>query len=273
MEVVQKRIRYASRTDVFSLWFLGDLHVGAASCDERAIRDTVKQIRADPLALWFGLGDLAEFIPRQDFRFRQSRLAPWLRGLDADYCDDLIDQQLRWIVTELTPIADKCVGMLYGNHEDKHLAKWERDVHRHVCREMKVENLTNEALVRLVFFRGRASDARKLDVYVHHGWFAGRKSGAKVNNLHDLFASWDVDIAAVGHGHDRMIAPPFTTLYLNAANELAKRRRYALMTGSYLKTHEQGVTCYASDKGYRSTDMGAVRLLFGPNHNELHGEI
>jgi len=100
-----------------------------------------------------------------------------------------------------------------------------------------------------------------------------RKSGAKVNNLHDLFASWDVDIIAVGHGHDRMIAPPFTTLYMAQNGELAKRRRYALMTGAYLKNHEQGVTCYASDKGYRSADLGAVRLLYKPNRHELIGEI
>jgi hypothetical protein len=273
MEVVQRRIRYDSRTDVFSLWFLGDLHVGAASCDERAIRDTVKQIRADPLARWFSLGDLAEFIPRSDWRFRQSRLAPWIRGLDADYCDDIVDQQLRWLITELGPIAGQCLGALYGNHEDKHLAKWERDVHRHLCRELKLENLTNEALVRVTFTRGRVSNARSLDVYLHHGWFAGRKSGAKVNNLHDLFGQFDVDIVAVGHGHDRMIAPPFTTLYMAQNGELAKRRRYALMTGAYLKSHEQGVTCYASDKGYRSADLGAVRLLYKPNRHELHGEI
>lgn len=280
MEVLTRRIRYSSRSDVFSLWFLGDLHLGSASCDEDAIKATVKAIRADPLALWVGLGDMAEFISRTDYRFRQGQLAKWLRGDELEYGDDLIDAEIERVITRLKPIAGQCLGLLYGNHEDRQHTAFDRNVHRKVwqgllaeCKD--VQNLSDEALVRLIFVRGRTGRGHTstLDLYLHHGWFAGRKAGAKVNNLHDLFAAWDVDVIAVGHGHERLLAPPLVTIRLDATGQPVERRRYALMTGSYLRTHTPGATSYASTKGYRPNDVGAVRLFYQPDKGRLWGEI
>ena len=273
MRVVRRRIRYGSRTDCFSLWFAGDLHVGSASCDEAAIGRWVRTVAAEDNALVFLLGDLAEFIPRNDWRFRQSRLAGWLRGLDADYCDDIVDQQIRRVVSILSPIAPKIVGALSGNHESRQLARWERDVHAAICRELKIENLGMEAMIRLTFTRGSRSNARNLDLYLHHGWFAGRKPGAKVNNLVDLFAHWDVDIIAVGHGHERLVAPAILTQYLNQADEVVVKRRIALMAGAFMSVHEENIENYADERGYRKTDRGPIRILYKPSVNDIVAEL
>lgn len=280
MEVFNRRIRYGSRTDVFSLWFLGDLHVGAASCDEGAIKATVKAIKSDPLALWLGVGDLAEFISPHDWRFRLSQLAQWVRDDELEYGDDIVNAQIERVIGLLKPIADKCLGLLCGNHEDRQLTTFDRNVHRAVWQGMlaeckEVQNLQDEALGRLTFTRGRRGPGHTttLDIYVHHGWFAGRKSGAKVNNLHDLLLSWNVDIVAVGHGHERVIAPPFVTMKLDANGQPAEWRRYALMTGSYFRSHQQGATSYSSTKGYRPNDIGAVRLYYQPDKGRLWGEV
>ncbi len=276
METLTRRIRYASRSDVFSLWFLGDLHIGSASCDEDAIKATVKAIEADPLALWVGLGDMAEFINRQDYRFRQASLAQWLRGDEMEYGDDLVEAQIERVIARLKPIAGRCLGLCYGNHEDRQHATFDRNVHRRVWQGLlaecaDVQNLTDEALARLIFVRGGHTST--LDMYLHHGWFAGRKAGSKVNNLHDLFAAWDVDIIAVGHGHERMLAPPAVTIRIDATGAPREWRRYALMTGSYIRSHKAGATSYASRRGFRPNDIGAVRLLYRPDRHQLWGEI
>jgi hypothetical protein len=275
METLEKRIKYASRSDVFSLYFLGDLHVGSASCDEAAIATTVKEIKADPLAYWIGLGDLCEFISRHDFRFRQSQLATWLRGDELEYSDDLVAKEIEITTAKLKPIADKCLGLLYGNHEDKQLTAFDRDVHRELVKGIGVNSLSDEAWIRMVFRRGGklGNAGTVLDIYCHHGWFAGRKAGAKVNNLHDLFGSWDADIIAVGHGHERLIAPPFITMRMNQTGQIEERRRYALMTGSYMRSHVVGNTSYASAKGFRPTDIGAVKLTFAPDKRRIAGEV
>lgn len=272
METLIKRIEHESRTDVFAVWFVGDLHLGSAACDEAAITETVKMIKADPKALWIGLGDLAEFIPRHDWRSRQTQMARWLRGLEVDYGDDLVAREVEEVIERLKPIADKCVGLLRGNHEDKILTQFDRNVQREVCKGLGVLDLTDEAIIRLTFSIG-GGRSRSFDVYAHHGWFSGRKSGSKINNLHDLFASYDVDIAAVGHGHDRLVAPPLVTLRLAQNGEIVERRRYALMTGSYVRSHARGVTSYASTKGFRPGDVGAVCVYIEPDVRRLEARI
>lgn len=272
METITKRIVYESRTDEFTLWFLGDLHIGSAACDEAAIAATVRAIRDDPFSYWVGLGDMAEFISRHDWRFRHGSLARWLRGLDCDYGDDLIAAEVDIVVDKLAPIADRCLALIAGNHEDKQLATFDRNVHREVCRRLGVLGMTDEAWIRLIFSTPQRHSVN-LDIYAHHGWFAGRKSGSKVNNLHDLLLSWNVDIVAVGHGHERLIAPPLVTWRMGANKQLQEWRRYGVMTGSYMRAHTAGITSYASAKGYRPNDIGAVRLFFCPDKRWLRGEI
>ena len=276
MEYLQKRIVYKSRADVFSLWFLGDLHLGSASCDEAAIVETVKHIKADPRALWVGVGDLGEFIPRQDWRARQTQLASWLRGEEdeKDYEDDLVAKELDVIADKLHPIAKKCLGLVRGNHEDKHLTTFGRNVQRDICKRLQVDNLTDEAWIRVLFNRCEEDGhTQTLDLYCHHGWFSGRKSGGKVNNLHDLLGRWNADIVAVGHGHERVIAPPLITERVNRAGNLEEWRRYSLMTGSFMRTHEAGKTSYASGKGFAPNDIGAVCIEFVPDKNRLEARV
>lgn len=267
-----RRIEYASRSDVFTLWFLGDLHVGAANCDEEAIRADVRAIQNDPTALWFGLGDMCEFINRQDWRFRQSQLARWVRGLDADYCDDIVAAEVERAVALLSPVADKCAGFVAGNHEDKILARFERDVQREICRRLGVADLGDVAWVRLLFKRSCGHGTTALDVVLAHGVFASRKDGAKVNNLQDLLLAWNADIVAVGHGHTRLIAPPVATLRVAKNGDVVRWRRYALMAGSYLETYKSG-RGYAERKLYRPNDAGPVRLFFQPDRERLWAEV
>ncbi len=271
METINKRITVQSRSDVYPIHFLGDLHLGSAVCDEAAITAAVAAIAEDPLALWVGTGDLGEFIPRQDWRHRQSQMAKWLREASADYCDDLVLMEIEQICGRLQPIADKCLGIVRGNHEDAHLRMFGRDVQREVCKRLQVDDLSDEAIIRLAFARdGTHAD---LLIYVAHGWFAGRKSGAKVNNLHDLLLTWDVDIAAVGHGHERVVAPPLVTYRLGRNGQLIEWRRYALMAGSFLRGHQKGATSYASARGFRGSDIGAVTMYYQPDKRRLWGVV
>jgi hypothetical protein len=286
METLIKRFRYRSRGQVYKLWFLSDFHVGNACCDETLLRKTVREIRAEADA-WkkadeekstdmpvyppvFTLGDDGEFISRQDWRFRQSQLAPWLRGLECDYCDDLVQAEEDRAVAIQEPIKDLILGKLWGNHEDKQLRAFERNVARNICNRLGVPALQECAYVRLIFARGKNSDVRTLDLFLHHGWFAGRTATAKEGNLLKILADWDVDIAAVGHGHARHVAEPRLFTRLNQeGTALTKRRRYALMTGAFLESHVIGTTNYASQSGYAPSDLGPVTAFFKPIEGRL----
>ena len=77
MRVIVKTIEHNSRSDVFRIVPLSDVHWGARACDEALFRKTVKTIK-DTNAFWVGLGDFNECITRRDKRHQEDVLAPWL---------------------------------------------------------------------------------------------------------------------------------------------------------------------------------------------------
>ena len=76
MRVIRHEWFNVSRSDVFRLVPIGDVHLGAAACDESRLVEVVKGIAADDRAYWVGLGDYCEFINMQDRRFDARTLAP-----------------------------------------------------------------------------------------------------------------------------------------------------------------------------------------------------
>lgn len=285
VETFIRHIQYQSRSDVFSLWFRGDRHHGNIGCDESAIRRERKLIADDPLALVFDLGDDGEFISPSDHRFRISELAPWILEEFADVQkgriskarnrrvrETLSDLLVEHIVACDEPIKDKIMGKVLGNHCDKQARAYDHDVYHRVCETLGVRALEDEAVIRLIFQRGECGSSTTLTMYLHHGWFAGRTQGAKVNNLHRTLGEWDTDIVAVGHGHDRVMTVKITQR-MNAAGQVVPWRRYGVMTGSYLRTRDEGVSTYASRAGFPSTDMGAVVLRFSPDKGTIVGEL
>lgn len=271
MEILVKKVAYSNVNESFHLWGIGDIHLASASCDEDGLRRTVDKIGEDDHALWYSVGDLAEFIARQDIRFRPSSLAPWMRDLEDEDADDILSVEIEHVVNALKPIADKCIGMVYGNHEDKLLARFERNAHREICRKLGTINLGDEALVRLLFERDRHK--RALTLYLFHGVTAGRKDGAKVNTLTDMFTSWDVDIIAIGHGHKRVVIPPVITVGLDNRGNYIEKRRYGIMVGGFAKSHERGTSSWASRKGFPPNDVGPVVLTYCPEKHKLTAEV
>lgn len=285
METLVKHIQYPSRSDVFNIYLRGDRHHGNVACDEDAIKRDVKLIAADPQALVIDLGDDGEFISPTDHRFRFGELAPWVFREFAKYQEQRIskartrhvretlsDLLIEHIVAVDEPIKDKLLGKISGNHCDKQARVYDHDVYHDVCTKLGVKALEDEAVIRLVFQRGDSGPSTTLTIYVHHGWFAGRTQGAKVNNLQKTMGEWDADIIGVGHGHDRVVTVKITQR-MNSMGVVLPWRRYGVMTGSYLQTRSKGVSTYASRRGFPSTDTGLVVVRFSPDKGQIVGEL
>ena len=57
MNILRRHWLDVGRADKYSLYPLGDVHLGAAACDEKAFRAVVNRIATDDRAYWVGLGD------------------------------------------------------------------------------------------------------------------------------------------------------------------------------------------------------------------------
>jgi len=172
-----------------NLYPLGDIHLGAAACDIEDFRRTVQTIAADPNAIWLGMGDYGDLIMPSDPRWAFSghdwknlgfaNGKPGISNLGVEH-RDLIER-------ELAPIKDKCIGLLYGNHEHAFSRYYFIDIARYLADKFKVPMLGYTALVRLEVEISRGPKAHHetwpLTIFAEHGATGGGTDGNAINSL------------------------------------------------------------------------------------------
>jgi hypothetical protein len=72
MEFPTHRLPLKDPTGWNYLYFLSDVHLGAAGCNIKKFREKVQEIADNERAYWFGIGDIGDFIYYNDPRFKTS---------------------------------------------------------------------------------------------------------------------------------------------------------------------------------------------------------
>jgi hypothetical protein len=272
MQLLEKRIAYKSKADVFDLIPLGDIHLGNAGCDKEHLKKIVDYIRITPRTLWCGMGDLVEAIqPGIDPRFD-----PY--AIDPEYCikdlSSLISKQINDIKNLLLPIKDKCLFMLTGNHEDNVRIRYYRDVTLELCVALGVPYGGYDCFFRLIFSHrpklvlGKSST---VVIYANHGFGGGRRSGGKINKLDDVCNAFDADIILLAHDHKKIVNDSIKLgIQRTDKLKLVQRKQVSCMTGSFLKSYVENAMCYAEKKGYHPNDLGVVKIMMKPWHDDIH---
>ena len=256
---------HKSRSDEFTLIPIGDIHLGSRSCDTDALKATIEEVKNTPGCVWLGMGDYSEAITIGDRRFDLRSVEPGLRP----YLDDLPNACLKQLVTLFSPIKDKCIGLLVGNHEETLRLRQSQDIHGALCVALGAKNLGYDALIRWKFKRVGATST--LMVFASHSTIAGRKDGAKVNRMMDVTRNFDADLYLFGHGHSQ-IASRSVELSVPESGQLKlkERLRIALMTGTYRKTYAQETLDYSEKMGCSPTPIGSPKIVIrpwaGPRH-------
>lgn len=286
MEAVgRKYVQYTSRADVFTVWNLADLHILNKACAFDDIERDIKKIKDDPFALWVGGGDFCEYIGTDDKRFDPSTISDivpisklgMLGKFSAEFTRDLF-----------MPIKDKCLGLVFGNHEIKYeIEKKQQDLHAWLCNELDVDNLHYSALFDLIpcnvktkklpiISKKQPAGIRHSDsfrFFIHHGAGFANTPGGKLNKLIQFMNAFDAEIYLIGHVHDQT-GKRIVTIGANAdCTKLTQKRKLGVISGSYLKTYEQGVTTYGEQRGYSPTVLGSARVTINPDKREFSAEI
>jgi len=249
---------------VFRLVPLGDIHLGSANCDTKALWDTVLDIKADPNARVIIMGDVIEAIGAKDKRFQSGGIDEKIVNLAS--IDRIVDVQVEKAADILSHIAGQIWSYGMGNHEATANAAY--------CSDLSVRILERigrpecyagwSAMVRVVFQDGEHRSA--LRVYHQHGWQAGRKDGAKMNGLDDLMGYIDgCHIYLVGHSHSRLVK---TKTKLGANPSFTKEQAitcFGAHTGSFLRTYQEGTVGYGERAGYPPVPIGPLEFLVKPS--------
>lgn len=266
----------SSRCATFTLYPLGDLHIGAMNCAEKQIRSVVKEIKDDPYALWFGGGDVLDSIILQDSkRFDPSVLPSWLLSGQPDevrmQLSDMVTAERDRFLNIVEPIKDKCVGLMEGNHEYAIMKYHNRDLMRDMCKALGVKHLTDCCFVRFKFTRTKRHshpETTTVRMFATHGCGGGRRPGSEPTHLHALCSDKTCELVLRGHSHIQHILPPVARLTIPTSGSLSDEAESTVMRaanwGCYLRTYAAGPSTYDSRAQYPVRPLSTVRVRITP---------
>ncbi len=250
-----------TRSSVFKLFMLGCIHAGTIHCVEPKIKRKVQEIAETKNAYWVGMGDYAEFITPHDKRFdpNQKAVASWVEQ------DNIAESQTKWVVDLFTPIKDKCLGLLYGNHEES-IRKFNHDnVQKNICERLEVDNLGFSCFLTLRFIR-----SGNIKVYkgaFTHGASSAITEGAKLMALMRWMKSVDANFYAYGHVHDYM-PKSLSQMTISDAGRIKAKVRIGATTGSWFRTYTQGIIAsYGEAKCFPPTEICCAVFTIDPEHD------
>ena len=280
MRVIRREFHNVSRSDVFTIVPIGDIHIGSASCDESRLKQTIERIKADDRCYWLGMGDYAEWINRNDPRFEPGCLAKWLTMADLV---DLSKAQKDRFLGLVKPIAHKCLALIEGNHELTIKRKTERDIFSEIVTGVKeAGNLSDVdqlglgiyGWLQLMFHRSKTQDrTTRIDMNLHHGFVGGRLVGAKALNMQRWLWSHDCDLAIFGHSHNTGVQIEAIET-INHVGDVSIQPRIGAFSGTFRKTaNEDGPATYSEVKGYFPVPLAGVEIRLRPGAEEREDRI
>jgi len=288
MRTLIHNINYDSRADQFRLYYLTDLHYGAAACDEHAIDDQIAKIANDPNARWIGGGDYIDCIARKgDKRYREATLAPWLWGYD-----DPIGAQRDYTVGKLSPIMDKCLGLVCGNHEYAALKYGDRDVYWEIvtwlAQRAKRDPLDLALGVQgfvVMRYRRNYNDrdsggtqyggTTTITAYCHHGYGGGRLPGGDALSLSRALGDYEAELILMGHRHKQQVVPKEIVKPSSHGGTAKVSTRYGVFCGHYLNSYIRPsgkgspVDTYPEEKGLPPAPTGTPTITIKPSDKAI----
>ena len=179
--------------EVIEIHPLADLHIGDACCDFKLIMDRIEYIKDTPNAYCILDGDLMD-----------TAIASSIGDTYGANLQPM--EQLQECVKIFSPIKDKILAVLPGNHENRTYKSDGLDITAIMCGQLGIMDRYS-ATTALLFIRfgkntrGGSGKTQSYTAYVTHGSGGGRREGGKVNRLADLAAIVDTDIYIHAHTH------------------------------------------------------------------------
>lgn len=278
-------VSYVRSDSKFKVWLLSDLHLMNKNCAIKEIKSDIKKIQKDPHSIWIGGGDYVDYIGYTDKRFDPDSVS---EDVSVSDLGQLGQRGIELCSEIFFPIKEKCLGLLLGNHEKKYQLKNEQeDLHDRLCDNLEIRNLGYSCLIDLSFIKNKEwasglipqeieePDGPKetFRIFAHHGAGYAQTPGGKMNRLIQFMNSFRADIYFCGHVHDK-IARREPQLGANTlCNKIISHDRLGVISGSYLKTYEEGTCSYGEQRGYRPTSLGGIYIEIKPDNRELSAKI
>ncbi len=237
--------------------FISDIHGGSRHVVEKRLDNDIKRIEEDETALWFGMGDLGDWIAYSDKRFDSYESADWLDAADP------WNSTLEWLEKKLKPIAGKCLGLIRGNHEVTVANRYHLHVHKMLAAKLGALDLGDMCFYRVRWQRTTTS-SQSCDFFLCHGWGGGRRSGGQLNKIEMLMMENKANVYAFAHVHGKRANLKLAQRGLNKKGSIVYEERVGVVCGTYLEDSE-----YMQRNGYGPSVLGSAQVVVRPASGEI----
>lgn len=191
---------------------LTDVHLGSKTFDRVFFLKAISAIKKDPNAVWFGNGDMLEFIPPNYY----------ISDNDQAFNNN---EQYEQFVKMIRPIIDKCLFFRGGNHDTLRSVKLAGiDIIRVMCEDLEIPYFP---------FPGYTVINYKTNNYTiasGHGKSGAKNGDLELQRLRNIFP--EADMYYLGHNH-QLYAKPIDSFEIMKENEEVKRQWF-VRGGSFI---------------------------------------
>ena len=261
MEFGQKDI-HVKTGDKINIFFLGDVHEGSANHADSEFRRAISIIKDTPNSYVFGMGDYIDAITYHDRRFNPSEIDPEYLIKDLK---DLPRKQMDKFYKKIEPIADKFIGMLYGNHEESFVKYNNFDPLTYLINNKMphVKKLGYTAIFRLGIIReiNRKRPCYNFIFDLNHGpgKGGGMREGYPINKVHDVFRWTSGDVRIMGDIH-ALAADDKKFLEYRQGNNLSYKTVFYGVSGCFMYKTKEGTRGYFEAKAAPHSGIGMLKF-------------
>lgn len=264
MHHINLNVKYKNG-DVFTIYPLGDFHIGHKSCRLDKLQANIEEIKKDDTAFVILLGDLAEcIVPGDKKRFRYDQI----HDAFVQNVGTLPTAYLDYLKELLEPIKSKIIASHNGNHEDSLLKYYYRDINAELCGYLGVPYVPGHLFTKINFSYETGGHQKSIIINSAHGHKSGYKTGSKVNFMEDLPSWIDANLILRGHSHSLFCNKKIKIGPNSRNTKIVQKEILVAHCGSYLEAYKSGSKTYAEDSDMAPTTIGILKIFIEFGNDE-----
>jgi len=238
----------------FEIVPLYDIHFGTIFHDKKLFNKVIDYIKNNDNTYCFLGGDIIEGINIGDKRFDYD-------SLDKEFkknVNNIISFSIEYTIEKLSPIKDKILFAINGNHDRYMYGKFGVDIIGTICKELGIKNYTTdyECFAKLLF---KHQKTYSLDIYAHHGHgSAPVRSGTLLNRLEDAMINFDANLYAMGHTHQVVFTYKNHLKMNSTGTGIVKSKKWLIRVGGFRFSRSNKAMGYEEKFGLRPNATGTV---------------
>lgn len=218
-------------------------HVGAPQADYEFIHEMIARLKEDPHGKGIYLGDGGECVTKHSKgQIYEQTMSP--------------QEQKQWLVNVMSPIKDKILFGIKGNHGNRTFKESGLSFDESLCSALGIPYLGTAVFWNLVV--GRSS----YDIYTNHGVDSGVNTGTKINKAKVFESLVNADAILTAHSHICAAIPPVRRAHLDNSKADTLPIRWRSTFGYICGCAYDSRTGYAEDKAYSPLLPAHIAVTF-----------